>query len=259
MRTIEISPREVTRLFTALFDADMPAGLRCFATLVGLDSGRILADDVQHPTWVAVWEAGDGTLYVGGRVDAALLAELVSLLRRDGDVLIGFRDGDPLAVHLPPNPDYVGTVLEFSDRHGDGLDPLLARLPGDCELRVMDLALMAISLWRDDTLRRHGSFEAFLQRARAVCLMRGDDMLCEASTGPLVRGVRELGVITHTAHRGRGYATLTAAHLVRECERHGEATYWNCATSNVPSSSVARKLGYRVEREYHLRAWLQLR
>jgi RimJ/RimL family protein N-acetyltransferase len=256
---IEVSPRAVTPELESLFGADMPAGLRCFAVLDGVDAGRIFASDAQPPTWGAVWERNDGTLYLSGRLDTALIAQLVEDLRREGDVLIGLRDGDPLAACLPPNPDYTGAVLEFTNRSGNGLglDALLAYLPADCELRTMDAALIERSLWREETLRGWGSFETFLQRSRGACLLQGGEILAEASTGPLVHGVREMGVITHEGHRGRGYATLVSACLVRECERHGEATYWNCNAGNAPSAAVARKLGYSTEREYKLWAWFK--
>jgi RimJ/RimL family protein N-acetyltransferase len=91
-----------------------------------------------------------------------------------------------------------------------------------------------------------------------LCLLRGEEILCEASTGPAVNGLIELGVITHEPHQGQGYATLTCAHLAHQCEQRGYQTYWNCAKQNVASAAVARKLGYRIEREYKLLAWSEL-
>jgi RimJ/RimL family protein N-acetyltransferase len=35
----------------------------------------------------------------------------------------------------------------------------------------------------------------------------------------------------------------------------GQQTWWNCAKQNVASAALARKLGYRTEREYRVLAW----
>lgn len=253
----EISPQDVTAELMALFDARAPASLRCCAVLDGTSRGRIFVDNRDRPRWGAVQEAAFGTVYFGGAPDAPTIHRLIATLRRDGDVLVGFWDGDPLEQLLPPSPDYVGRVLEFLDRDAAPLQALVDRLPEGYAVRPVDRALFERCLWYADTVRAHGSAEAYLAKARAVCLMHGDEIVCEASTGPLIRGVRELGVITHERHRGREFATGTSAYLVAACEQAGERTYWNCAVTNVASAAVARKLGYRTEREYTLHAWFR--
>ena len=50
---------------------------------------------------------------------------------------------------------------------------------------------------------------------------------------------------------------VTCAHLIRDCEARGYQTYWNCARQNLASAAVARKLGYRTEKEYRLLAWFK--
>jgi GNAT superfamily N-acetyltransferase len=256
---IYITPSQATTQLVSLFDPHAPAGLRCFSVLAGPDTGTILTGDPNRPTWAAVWEAGDGTLYFGGAPDESIVGQVVATLRHDGDVLVGFWDGDPLANLLPPDPDYIGSVIEFLDRPADGagLEAFRGRLPEGHTIRYGDRALLERCLWYDDTVRRHGSAEAFLEKGRVVCLMHDDDILCEAYAGPLVMGVRELGVITHEQYRGRGLATITCAHLIYVCEQSGERTYWNCAAMNVASAAVARKLGYQTEKEYQLRAWFK--
>jgi hypothetical protein len=44
--------------------------------------------------------------------------------------------------------------------------------------------------------------------------------------------------------------------MIRDCEQLGWETYWNCSATNLPSMRLARKLGYRTEKPYHLIAWL---
>jgi RimJ/RimL family protein N-acetyltransferase len=55
----------------------------------------------------------------------------------------------------------------------------------------------------------------------------------------------------------KGYASITCAHIIHEMEQQGYLTYWNCAKQNQPSVALARKLGYRCEKEYRLLAWFK--
>jgi hypothetical protein len=248
---------QVTPLLVALFDFDMPAALRCCAVLAGLDRGLIYTDDLAQPTWGAVWEAGDGTLYLGGRPDAATVHRLVATLRHAGDVLYGLRPGDPWVDLLPPAPDYSGRVLEFDTRpqDGAGLEQFLAQMPKGYLLIRPDRMWLERGLWAEDTIRYHGTADAFLAKGRALFLLYGDVVVCEAYAGACVQGVRELGAITAETQRGRGLATLTVAHLIHACEQAGERTYWNCAAGNLASAALARKLGYTRERAYQLFGW----
>jgi GNAT superfamily N-acetyltransferase len=255
---VYIKPGQVRPQFTSLFDPNTPAILRCFAVLAGFDTGKMMSDDPNNPRWGAVWEPGEGGLYLGGALDAATVSHLIATLRQEGEVLVGYRDNDPITKLLPSNPDYVGTAFEFFDRPGDGsgLEAIMRQLPKDLEIRPIDHELFKRTLWYEDTIRRHGDAETFLAKSRAICLMREDTILCEASTGALVKGVRELGVITHEAHRRRGYATMTCAHLIHLCEQAGEVTYWNCSAKNVASAAVARKLGYQTEKTFQF-VWFE--
>jgi RimJ/RimL family protein N-acetyltransferase len=256
---IRIGFSEVTPQLAALFDPRAPASLRCRSVLTGADPGAILTDDADRPSWGAVWESGDGMLFLGGTLDPARVHAVIAALRQEGEVLAGFWDGDQIVNLLPTSPDWVGSSLEFYDRPAekDALEVYLRRLPGGHTLRQLDAALLERCLWYEDTVRRHSSAEAFLEHGMGACLMRGDEILSEAYAGKAIAGVRELGAITAQPYRGRGYATMTCAYLILACEREEYSTYWNCATSNAPSVAIARKMGYRTEREFQWWGWSQ--
>ena len=102
-----------------------------------------------------------------------------------------------------------------------------------------------------------GGPEQALRRGIGRCLLRGDEIVCEAFAGPPALGLVELSVTTREADRGRGYATVTCAHLIRDCAEAGWQPYWNCAKQNAASVAVARKLGFRAGKAYRLLAWFR--
>ena len=252
---IQISPEQVTPELKALFRADDPASLRCFAVLDGNADGWVWADSLACPTWGIVQEAGFRSIYLGGLPDAQTVA-IIAELNQAGEVLIGLPHGDRRFEMLPSNPDYVGSTLEFTDRPvGEGLDVWLRQLPEGCQLHRVDRELFGRCWERDLLVNIFGGAEKALANGFGLCLMRGEQILSEAHAGPATVGMIEIGTMTHERHRCRGYATLTCAHLVHACEELGFQTYWNCAKQNQASVAIARKLGYRAMKEYELRAW----
>jgi len=257
-RMMQLDPSQVTSAFKSLFDPTGPTSIRCFSVLAGGNAGKIMTDDLNHPTWGVVWEADDGTMYLGGALDLQVVNHVITILRQEGNVLFGFRDGDPLVSLFPPNPDAAARALEF-DRSLEirGLDLYLNRLPAGVEMHRMDRALLESSPHHDATVCRYGSIEGFLRNGVAVSLMRGNETLSEAYADVSVNGVREIGVTTQEPYRGQGLATITCAHLIRICAELGDRTFWDCAKHNPASAAVARKLGFGNEREYQLVAWFK--
>lgn len=251
---VQSHPDLVTDALRSLFTANMPSALRCFAMLNGDTNGRVLADDLARPTWAAVQElAYDRAIYLGGALSEPVVRGVIERVRRDGDVaLCLWHDETRLAGWLPP-PDYDGEAIDFTDRVGDLRAAL--RVPEGCEVRRIDAALLRRKGDYAATIASYGSEAAALAKGLGFCLMRGDDILCEAFTGPHVDGVVELGVETREPHRGQGYATVTCAHLVHTCEGMGLTTFWNAAAQNAASIALARKLGYRRERPHRVLAW----
>ena len=100
-----------------------------------------------------------------------------------------------------------------------------------------------------------GSNEVALDHGLGYCLLDGEAVVAEAFAGPNVGGALEMGTITHEAYRRRGLGTVACARTILECERLGYRTWWNTAVQNAASAGLARKLGYRTERQYRLLAW----
>jgi hypothetical protein len=249
---IQIHPSQVTPAYRSLFNPTDPASIRCFAVLEGSANGRIFSNRIQNPTWAVVQEAAFGSLYLGGEVQHPMLRRLIARLRRDGDVLLGLWQED-LRWSLPPTAaDYSGYTLEFTDRE---IHTSLPGIPDGFELRWLNRSMFNRILSKKLLLAMFGSAELALERGCGLCLMYNDELMCEAFAGPSASGVIEIGVESHPRHMHKGYATLTCSHLIQAMEQQGYRTYWNCAKGNRASIALAHKLGYRNEKEYHLKAW----
>lgn len=252
-----ITPAQVTPAIRSLFRTDEMGATRCFTVLEGsVPSGKILADDILNPNWGLVQEPVDNSLFIGGKADPSTFTKIFAELRREGDMLIGMPPGDPRLALFPPDPYYDNCVLEFYDRPiGQGLEPYLTNAPADCVIRRLDRNLILRTEWGPNDVAIHGGLDNWEKSCFGYVLMRGDEILSEATVGPSALGVYEPGVFTQEKHRGKGYGTMVTAQLIQEIESRGARTYWNCTIQNVASAAIARKLGYRVKKEFRCLAW----
>ncbi|MFC2095769.1 GNAT family N-acetyltransferase, partial [Candidatus Bipolaricaulota bacterium] len=62
-------------------------------------------------------------------------------------------------------------------------------------------------------------------------------------------------VFTADEHRGKGYATLVSAEVIKRCLGSGLSVFWSCETDNPASAAIARKLGFGEERSYPVYAY----
>jgi len=132
---IQVPPSQVTPQLRELFNPNTPASLRCFAVLDRQSAGQVWFDTLPSPNLGIVREAAVGSLYFGGAPDAATINDMIASLKNQGDVLIGLWPEDDLWLVLPPNPDYVGSVLEFNSRVADeSLSVLSEPIPEGCQL-----------------------------------------------------------------------------------------------------------------------------
>jgi GNAT superfamily N-acetyltransferase len=256
---ISIPSTQVTASLRSLFHSADPQAPRCFAVLDGVvKNGKILADNLDNPQWAIVQEGFDNSIFLGGRIDSVAIAEVFTALRQEGEVLVGMWEDDPRLGFLPSSPTYDGRTLEFYDRPlGSGLESFLRQVPPDCEIHRLDRDLILRTEWGPGDVKFAGGLDNWEKSCFGYCLMRGDEILSEATVGPPALGCYEPGVFTHPDHRNKGYGTMVVARLIQEIEAKGGQSYWNCSKQNAASAAIARKLGYRIEKEYRCMAWKQ--
>ncbi len=119
-------------------------------------------------------------------------------------------------------------------------------VPAGFDLRRMSLA-DAESLGPE--LSPHGmqvydSAEALIDRGVGYVAASGDQLACVASSYGASAERVEVAISTAESWRGRGLATVTAAHLLLHCLRRGITPEWNAA--NPVSQRLAERLGYRA-------------
>jgi RimJ/RimL family protein N-acetyltransferase len=260
MQTIPLE--NLSPAFHALFTNQLPANLRCSGILQGKASGLFLSDSAENPTWGLVYELGNGTVYWGGALNKEIVSELIETLRKHGDVLFGFFEGDPIRSLLlsaarsdstPLRAEYMGYTLESDNRSKEvDLAALVARLPKETRIIPMTAENLPRCEWYESVLQSNGSIENFLAFGRGFLLMEGDEILAEAYSTCFQPDLAEVGILTREAHRGKGYATGLCAHLIQSYEDEGIRTYWNCAKQNAASTRLAKALGFPLEREYKL-------
>jgi hypothetical protein len=253
---IELEAAEAPAALRSFLSLDVPGKLRFSAVLAGTTKGKIWTDNPQQTNWAIVQELSYGTLCLEGNFPDGLLDSFISTRQPFGDVLYGFWEDDKHYESQLPPASYNGHVWESSSRSPEvNLSILIAMLPPDTTLKQMDAEIFPRTLaysWYSDMF---GSSEQALKMALGYCLMRGDEILCEAFAGISADGLIEMGVDTHEKHRKAGYATITCAALIDACEKRGYQTYWNCNEQNLASIALAHKLGYTPMKKYRLLAW----
>jgi len=250
----ETPAHKVTQSVTVLFDITKPTMLRAFNVLEGITNGHILVEGAPIPSWAVVRDGIYGTLYFGGNINTEVIALLVEDFRQTGEVGIGCWLDDELNNMIPAHSDYDGTTLYLTECN---LNRTLLNtpLPSGYTLAIRDENLFEQSFDYQSTLDAFGSLEKVMQHTLGISIIHKGKVVCEAATGAPTHGMIEVGVTTHKAYRQRGLASVACANLIQACESKGYKTWWDCAKQNTPSVKLARKLGYRNEKEYRYVWW----
>ena len=99
------------------------------------------------------------------------------------------------------------------------------------------------------------SRQAFLEKGAGFCLFRGEDMVSHCTSVLAGAGELEIGIGTEQPYRRRGSALLTASAFVELCLARGLAPIWGCFPENVPSYTLAKRLGFEDDLLFPICFW----
>jgi GNAT superfamily N-acetyltransferase len=232
-----------------LFDPQVPNNPALWAVFKGKHSGRALVDDPGKPTQCLLRTEAVLT-YASQGMSQAFLERAIEHFRNIGHIWLVRNPGD-----APAPPGYKRSPrLEFYDY--DPSSPILInfrqQLPEGFYVQNIDMDLLQRCEWRDDMEFYCGSLANFLRHGVGICWMRGDEIIVEAFASALGSSYAEIGAITHQPYRGKGYAPISVAYLIKLLEERGYHAYWSCDLDNPASARVAHKLGFATERPYEI-------
>ncbi len=173
-------------------------------------------------------------------VPAALVAEvkrdLAGLPAREAVSLNALSHVFGDAVDRFVGPAWIGYVDadSFRPADADGARPLRDDESDDV-VRLCEAS--------DETEWEHSGIDP--RRRPIFALHRGPEIAAATSWEPLSNGLLHVGVITHPAHRRRGYGRAVASAITAHGLQQGGVMQWQTLVENTPSLAIGRALGYR--------------
>jgi len=243
---IELLPDQFSSALP-LFDKNMPLKVRVVSTLEGRTPGKVYADDPHRPTVCALSLNYYNVTFLGGDINQEWIDSVAADLSRDRELILVWPPQIDAQFKLPAMTSKIVDRFEFYDCPSKADD---LSIPTVYQLRRMDKELFARSIWYDEIVSLYGSAENFLQDGIGLCQTDNDEICCEAYAICHDAEMIEIGVITNEKHRNKGFAFATCKNLMQACAAEGFSTYWVCHQTNIASASTARKLGYRLQKEF---------
>ena len=127
-----------------------------------------------------------------------------------------------------------------------GENPLVSsdRLPAGYEWREIDGEWLARIQGRVTPALFWQSPEAFLERGKGFCAVRGGDIAAWAFSAAVSDRQIDIGVETRPDHRRLGLAAAAAEKMAQYALEQGKAPVWACRCGNLASGKLAEKLGF---------------
>ncbi len=238
------------------------------SALAGESPAELYVDDPQTPQ-AALLHLWNGRIYlVGNPGRTAFTQAFATLLRERYTPQASAEEPIGRAIDFTP-ASWEGTLaLAFAGIESSRaerqyyrihLDTPVAQpvLPEGFVLRQIDATLVAESslLYHNDLveemLSEAPTVAFFLQHRFGFCLQHGQELVGWCLSEYNHNQHCELGIATAPSLRRRGLATATALATMAEAQARGITSIgWHCWKRNVPSSNLAKKLGFKLVEDY---------
>jgi len=242
-----------------LFDPFIPNSPALWAVLKGNYTGKSVVDNIQNPS-ECVLRTDAALTYFSNQAGQDFLNGAIAHFMEAGPVWLVWPHKTSLH---PPESDLTGFVnrIEFyaCDPDSEILNNLRRQMPEGHRIQNIDKQLLERCEWRTEMEFYAGNMNNFLTHAIGLCLMRENEIVVEAYASALGKTTAEIGAITHTAERGRGFAPIACAYLIEVCRQRRYQAYWSCNADHTASIRVAQKLGFQQERAYRIYTYDMIR
>ena len=234
-------------IVSSLFDKNMPLGNRIVSTLEGRTPGKVYVDRIPQPTKSVLTLNFYNITFLGGKIDQNWIETAVTELSGENEIVLVWPPEFEAEFTMPSGYSEVMERFEFYDCPTDSTK---IPIPSGYQLKRIDKKLFEQCSWYEDMVLAYGSPENFLEYGMSLCMMAANEICCEAYAVFHDNEKFELGVVTSENHRRKGLAHITCKHLIQLCREKGFSTYWVCHQSNIASIATARKLEYKVQKEF---------
>ena len=257
-----------------LFSATTYGGLAA-STLEGTHPGRVLVDDLTRPRAALICaRAGVGYYFLAGEPDADFLSELHRCFLDDFvPAQKAALDNPEVLLFFPPGEGWQAALLEaFADCRPIVIRKKRFTLPAEAAQRlrarpIQPLGGLRLAPYTADLLAAqpeigeeaalfYGSHESFLRHSLGACLLDGETLASHCHAVFTGAGEAEISIATAPAYRRRGLAEIAAAAFIQSTFERGLAPIWGCWPENVPSVTLAGKLGFVEAADQPVLLWV---
>lgn len=226
------------RLAAAL--PDIPRWIETRWMLVS-GAGELIGFDEETMSYV-LQDPADGLICVTGRPDADAIREAAERSGDEGNLICQLEDAEHVAAALP-GWRRVEVELMLQEDSG-GMPDAGDEEWEDVDTRFITQADLAKVDGLADQLRRELTL-ALLRSEVAATIVSGNPVsFCYV--GAVTETLWDMAIETLEPYRGRGYAGLTAGHVIRHMYEKRKHPVWAAEVTNTASLQVAKKLGFRA-------------
>jgi hypothetical protein len=212
--------------------------------------------DAEKPSFGVLEMPSVRVIFLGGDLSHPSAYTYLENLPRFSRIFVASPHFEQVAQKVHPGKWVCLERHAFSSENLDlaKLQELSTQLPEGFQIKKIDTVL-AKSFLEDKAnafAGYHGvtfdSPDDFVARGFGYCVCEGETIACVASTFAISKTNIEIQIDTKPDYRGKGLATVAAAHLMIHSLKNNLAPGWDAATEI--SAKMAQKLGYTPQGKY---------
>jgi len=261
---LQLKPTEFARTLPLL--AGIKQKVLPYAICAGINPGRIFVDRNEDPQLALIWSPVGYYFLAGDPAQAADLTQARQVLTETfipasqaggetGFILIPSSQG--WKEHLPallPGRRVIEIYRRphtFDPARFAGQGNWREQLPPGFRLQPLDAPLAENA----GVLASWASLDDFLAHGLGFALLDGDEVASVCLSVFASREGYEMDVHTAERYRRRGFAVLVASAFIGASLQRGKQPNWECFWDNVPSSTLAARLGFIAGPDYPVYYW----